>query len=433
MANGGDRRRIGYSFWGYMSDLKLGPDGRFASQPDGNYIYSWAIIDGMLARGYDVVRFGIDRDYEMVNRCGMAAFSSFAMPVRYRDYVALDTPEPLKSLDSAHEYAQLTEDMLISIWENMGYDDVEFILHEWRMQTPRNDERARETALNSEIDYGDYTYTPDLVIQRAVIAFCEKHGIPLVLFDLDYALGPLDACAVMQILDGHVGILELGHKWELDGDHPDIMVRSWHTNIPFSGMVLREESTPPNVGVRNYDCVYVGNRYDRDDSMVKFFGGEDAPRLLLCGRWDPEWVHRHLPNAQPTGRIQPYMIRDVYGRSHVTMLLARPEYYRHGFVTARMVEALLGGCIPLVPVRADEPYWRNGYSHAEASALVGPECADTLLIRWGDSVVDHPGYRRLLDPDTAMPIFRALVSRASYLFGNNGFCSQLEELVKRVS
>ena len=65
--------RMGYSFWGYMADVKLAPDCTVASTPDGNAAYSWALVNGFKNAGYETVRFGIDRDSLYVDQCGMAA------------------------------------------------------------------------------------------------------------------------------------------------------------------------------------------------------------------------------------------------------------------------------------------------------------------------------------------------------------------------
>ena len=76
-------KRVGYSFWGYLADLKFTPDGRLASAPDGNFSYSWCVINGLRDIGYDVVHLGIDRDYDYVCENGLASFSSFCTAARY--------------------------------------------------------------------------------------------------------------------------------------------------------------------------------------------------------------------------------------------------------------------------------------------------------------------------------------------------------------
>ena len=46
-------------------------------------------------------------------------------------------------------------------------------------------------------------------------------------------------------------------------------------------------------------------------------------------------------------RIQTSQMRDIYSDSIATILLAKQEYCDHGFMTARLVEAILYGTVPL--------------------------------------------------------------------------------------
>ena len=78
---------IGYSFWGYLGDLKFDPEGNLASTPDGNAFYSWSIISEALKRGYSVKRIMPDRDavgYKMLHKY---LFNSWCREDREKAYL----------------------------------------------------------------------------------------------------------------------------------------------------------------------------------------------------------------------------------------------------------------------------------------------------------------------------------------------------------
>lgn len=334
--------RMGYSFWGYMADVKLAPDGTVASTPDGNAAYSWALVNGFKNAGYETVRFGIDRDSLYVDQCGMAAFSSFATDRRWNAYNALVTPSSYSAM-SERDYALLTEDDFVSSWERCGFQDVEFIIHEWRMTVPgRNDEETRQLCLAGD---GGAGYMPDLVIQNAVIAFCRKHGIPLVLFDLDYKLTEEQYTEIVDI----AYVIELGNKWPSQLGYG----LSRKVFIPFDREeMLRKELMRTSPERCLGGVVYIGNQYERNDLTDEMFADSDVG-LVLCGKWDQKWLWLHgimLESNVVTGRIQTFQIGPMYRLAPCTVLLAKDEYYRWNFMTARIVEAAYWGCVPMFPV-----------------------------------------------------------------------------------
>ena len=53
---GGMTMKIGYSYWGYLGDTKYDKNGKMASTPDGNAIYSWSIIYQLMKKDIRFIR-----------------------------------------------------------------------------------------------------------------------------------------------------------------------------------------------------------------------------------------------------------------------------------------------------------------------------------------------------------------------------------------
>ena len=390
-----DSKRMGYSFWGYMADVKLDPDGNMASTPDGNAAYSWAAVKAFRDMGYETVRFGIDRDALYVDQCGMAAFSSFATGKRWRAYNQLITFDALRAM-TTKDYALLTADDFIGMWElDERFTNVDFILHEWRMTVPgRNDEETRQLCLAGD----GVGYTPDLVIQDAIVRYCRKHRIPLVVFDLDYKLTEEQYRQIEDI----AYVIELGNKW------PSKLGAGLARKvfIPFDREEMLSKSLGyPVLGDCVADLIYVGNQYERDDVAVEMLGGRSVD-TVLCGKWDPAWLKAHGMQDRATGRIQTFQIGPMYRLAPCTVLLAKDDYYRWNFMTARIVEAVYWGCVPLFPVDTSR---RLGYKNDVVWRYLkrGTEITQMALVsmccvRDGDDLAKKVGAIRQMISDHAI-------------------------------
>ena len=149
---------------------------------------------------------------------------------------------------------------------------------------------------------------------------------------------------VKEIRKKHVNyfILELGHKWETD--YYDII--SMHIEVPFDFDYIN------NFGIadtQNYDnLVYVGNRYERDWCIDKYIPTE-VSGIKIYGNWleGNRDSKTRWPNINFQKRINAKDMAGAYGLSTCTILLAKEEYLKYGFMTVRIIESIYYGTLPL--------------------------------------------------------------------------------------
>ncbi|MFC8291125.1 hypothetical protein ACFUJ0_00765 [Streptomyces sp. NPDC057242] len=100
-------------------------------------------------------------------------------------------------------------------------------------------------------------------------------------------------------------------------------------------------------GQRDLVLGYVGNQYDRDEHFDRFFAPAAACfDHVVGGKWTKtgRW-----PNVRFLGRLPFEAVHGVYGRSLATVLMLPERYATVGQMTQRIFEAVLAGCVPLVP------------------------------------------------------------------------------------
>ncbi|HZN18533.1 MAG TPA: hypothetical protein VFB84_10180 [Micromonosporaceae bacterium] len=98
---------------------------------------------------------------------------------------------------------------------------------------------------------------------------------------------------------------------------------------------------------RPVSLVYVGNQYDRDEAFNHFFAPA-ARRLdhLVAGKWTRTQA---WPQVSFAGRCAFDQVATIHDRALATVLLLPGRYARVGHMTSRWFEALLAGCLPVVP------------------------------------------------------------------------------------
>lgn len=128
---------------------------------------------------------------------------------------------------------------------------------------------------------------------------------------------------------------------------------------------------------RPVPLVYVGNQYDRDEAFTRFF----APAVWglphrVAGKWPRtgSWPHVNF-----TGRCGFDQVADIHRGALATVLLLPERYAAVGHMTSRLAEALLAGCLPLLPADV-----------AHASVFVPP----TLHVADGSEVTARVGWLR---------------------------------------
>lgn len=311
-------KKVGYSYWGFLADIKLDANYNELSTPDGNAFYSWSIIHELQQRGYDVLTIMPDRDQYAINKFDKDAFSAWATDKRYNAYK-----------DCTHlSYGIIdTYEDIFTVWDECKLYECEFILHEWRMLIPgRNDLGSKN------LD----TWQPDYFLQSCLLQYCQFHNIKLFIFDLDYKLTLSDIKDI-----NNMTVLELGNKWK------NSSVNAQTVYIPFDFSEINEFA-PSSINKKQYDLVYVGNRYERDWCIDKYIP-ENMDKCMIYGNWkeagrdsETKW-----PLLKFGKRLQLRDMHDAYDSAICTILLAKHEYCQYHFMTARIIETIFYGCIPL--------------------------------------------------------------------------------------
>lgn len=299
--------RIGYAFWGFLGDNKYDSKGNKISTPDGNAFYSWSIIKAFQDRGDVVYAMMPDRDDPGVRINLRDNFSAWCQGPRVKVYNQM--------ID--YDFDRM----------DVYYEGIDMILLEWRwLIDGRN---------NLELE-GSTNWQPDLKLRNQIIALANDNDIPLVVFDLDYKLTEEDIEKF-----GIKYVIELGNKWK-DSN----LVKSKKVYIPFDFDYINEFS----IRIDNFvnSLVYVGNRYERDWCIDKYIP-EDLEDCTIYGNWkesgrdsESRWNKLNFGN-----RLQTADMYDVYSRSIATILLAKKEYCYQQFMTARIIESVFYGCVPI--------------------------------------------------------------------------------------
>ncbi|MGI5450500.1 glycosyltransferase family protein [Streptomyces sp. CA-243310] len=253
--------------------------------PDGGRSHRRPFIDALLARGHDIVFLQADRDRLEVG----------------------------ENLDDAYTF-------------NEGLPGLDVLFLEWRWAIP-----GRNTT-----PCGSEGHTCDLHRQAQLINhYTVRHQIPTVIWDKDRTLR---AESVWR-RTAHTRVCEAALAPTL-GAHSLL--------FPVAEDLLTQ-ADPVALAAQPRDLVlgYVGNQYDRDDSFDRFFAPAAAHvEHLVAGKWTKtdRW-----PHVRFVGRIPFEAAAGVYGRSLATVLMLPERYAAVGQMTQRIFEAVLAGCLPLVP------------------------------------------------------------------------------------
>ena len=365
-----NKGKIGYSYWGFLADYKFDSNGNFISTPDGNAFYSWCIIKGLQDAGYDVLQVLSNRDknYENLLRNkgiqdNTEMFNSWVTKDRvsaYNDMIHNNITNPIEG-----ENIVMYRKRVYSEWDRIELNNAVAVIHEWRMLIPGR---------NSISDYCKEGFQPDNILQDFLFDYCDMHNVPVILFDLDYKLTEADIARLSltnKNLD--VAIFELGFKWY------NLYRKSMHVEIPFDFSHIHDFDIVENPYV---PFVYVGNRYERDYVVDKYI--PDIQLATLYGNWleSGRDSKERWPGIKFGPRLQTGEMHAVYSDAVATILLAKQEYFKYNFMTARIIESVFYGCVPLFV----EEY---GLSAIERYAGI---YADMLTVASKDDVVKKIKY-----------------------------------------
>lgn len=349
--------KIGYSFWGFLGDTKYDKYGKQISTPDGNAFYSWSIIKELQRKGNEVSLIMPDRDrfgYEIEKR---NLFSSWIKLSRNYAYSFSD------KILYPDNISNMSEDDVYRLWDQNHLDASDLILHEWRMEIPGRNDNASKSVIGA-------SWQPDLFIQNCLIEYCSRNKIKLVIFDLDYKLSEStleDICK-----ECNVSILELGSKWS----KTKLRSISKQVYIPFDFKFInffRIKDDPEN------NLIYVGNRYERDWCIDKYIP-ENLDNTIVYGNWNESGRDSasRWPNINFGHRLQTKEMYEVYSNSVATILLAKEDYCKYGFMTARIIESIFYGTVPL---------FIEEYGENVIREFAGAACEE-LIVRNKNDVID---------------------------------------------
>lgn len=299
---------IGYSFWGYLGDYKFDENGNEVSTPDGNAFYGWSIIRALQKIGNEVTLLMPDRDSIGFEMMGNNLFGSWCKDARSEAYRKTDI-----------SFYNTSNKLDIALGLSRTLSKIDLILLEWRFKIQGR-------------NYGEGKSQPDWDIQDRILKMAKTRSIPVIVFDLDYKLTVEDIAEY-----GIKSVIELGEKWNGENCR--------RVEIPFDFDFINEFDVLENTD----GVVYVGNRYERDKSVDKYLAGIKG--CTVYGNWkeagresDKRWK-----NIDFKDRIAARDMRNAYKDKNVTVLLAKDSYYKYGFMTARLIESVFYGVIPLFP------------------------------------------------------------------------------------
>lgn len=308
--------KIGYFFNGYLSD-KVSEKSK--DSPDGNAWYSSSIIEELMKQGHEVYLLGIDKDKEDYTQYGNLIFDSF---------------EKEKRMIAYHDSKKVNWKFDKSICSITDAPDLDIILLEWRFPIP-----GRNTLDDIHIENFQY----DLLMQNYIL---ENYNCPIIIFDLDYKISYADE----QLLSKKDNIKII----ETSVTPQKRLIPRISVNIPFwmSADIIENTETS-----KYKDLVYIGSRYERDRSIQQYlvpYSNKELYAVWFYGNWrkykdkyDELYIDLNWRNIQYHSRVGHTEFKEVYSDSLCCPLLAKDEYYKNGFMTARIQECLYFGSIPI--------------------------------------------------------------------------------------
>ena len=308
--------RIGYGFWGFLGDKKFVREGdaiNEVSTPDGNAFYSWSIIRALQKDKNEVFLLMPDRDEPGYSILGEMLFDAWGERERLQAYQSAFKSEVFQS--------------------NIDYiaKTLDFVIWEWRWLIPGRNDIATKISNPS-------AYQPDYELQDKWLTALKKAHVPVFVMDLDFKLEEADiiAYSISAVIELGDPKKDFNRKW-FDCQLCDCK----KLQIPFDFSIINtfDVENPSDL------VVYVGNRYERDWCVDRYL----PTGTIVHGNWlekgrtsETDWPHLVF---KP--RLQLEEMRSAYAKACVTPLLAKREYCKTGFMTARVIEAVFYGCVPL--------------------------------------------------------------------------------------
>lgn len=208
---------------------------------------------------------------------------------------------------------------------HLGFPHLDGLILEWRWPLP-----GRNTTT-----CGTVGHTCDLHRQTEVFDHYTRTGTPTLVWDLDRQL----PCDDPRRLLPNVAVCEFALL-------PTPGATSLFCPVP-DDLLDAADPTQLATAERPTPLVYVGNQYDRDEAFDRYFAPAAA---TVAHRVAGKWPHTQAwPQVNFTGRCGFAEVKHIHRTALATVLLLPDRYATVGHMTSRWFEALLAGCLPLVP------------------------------------------------------------------------------------
>lgn len=186
-------------------------------------------------------------------------------------------------------------------------------------------------------------------MQEKILEHYSKQSCTIIIFDLDHKVTAEDEERLRAMTGNGIMILETAIKPK-EGIIPRISIE-----IPFW---MKDSTLPLILQPSPYkDLVYIGSRYERDDVINEYlipFSERSPFTTWFYSNWrnygdkyEELYVDLKWRDIQYHGRVGHTDFRSIYGDALACPLLAKRDYFEHGFMTARIQEALYFGTIPI--------------------------------------------------------------------------------------
>lgn len=282
--------RLGISSWSYFGDNN--PDS-----PSGANFYMSSIILECKKRGWEVFWMQPNRDAEFAE-------------VKFENFLPKERKE-------AYEYTKFVHELAIPV--------LDILLIEWRWPI---EGRNFGTCIEDN-------YTPDLKIQRQLLDMYKDTGTKIVVWDQDYKIAN-DAFELLykikaKIIETSVIPMSQRHRCHVPFDF------SLFSHVDLHGDTRDE-------------IVYIGNNYERSEKHIDIV---DAAADLIPTSFYGNWLKYNNDCLSKYASIEfkKRLTKAEFGHAMSTALLvpllAKKEYFEHGFMTARILEALYFGALPV--------------------------------------------------------------------------------------
>jgi len=303
---------IGYFFWGHLGD-KLSE--KTVNTPDGNAWYSFSIIYELVRKGHKVFGLTQDNDKYDYELFGDDLFKGFAFKYRLHAYKNLE----------------------FITWEDLKIKNkikLDLILLEWRFPIV-----YRNVYQDSE------NFSPDLYMQFEILK--QYKDIPIFILNLDYKLTIMDELFLKTFLDNEPIVIETANK-----PYSTILKRLL-LDIPFMMKNMKPLSAKLKDKIKH--LVYIGNMYEREEMIEKYiipYSNKFPYRIWFYGNWVNEPYKTKIDKygwnkINYNGRVGHSKFYGIYSDAALCPLLAKKEYCKYGFMTARIIESLYFGCLPI--------------------------------------------------------------------------------------